>query len=59
MNIALKGTRSKRKSFLGYKMSVKIMKKRILGIFFLRDGKGTLSIRFENPIKLDRADFGN
>lgn len=40
-------------------MSAKITKKRILGISFLRDEKGTLSVRFENPIKLDLAEFGN
>jgi len=40
-------------------MSAKITKKRILGISFLRDEKGTLSVRFENPVKLDRNDFGN
>jgi len=40
-------------------MSAKIIKKRILGISFLRDANGTLSIRFENPVKLDRSDFGN
>jgi hypothetical protein len=40
-------------------MSAKVMKKRILGISFLRDEKGTLSVRFENPVNLDRADFSN
>jgi hypothetical protein len=59
MSTALRETRFKRKSFLGYKMSVKIIKKRILGISFLRDANGTLSIRFENPVKIDRSDFGN
>jgi hypothetical protein len=38
-------------------MSKPLRKKRILGIFFERDGDGTLSVTFANPMKIARTTF--